>query len=214
MLVLAVAAIVVGRWCYRSQQQQLAVRAIADAGGTVTYQWELDDRGKRIRGASPGYPRWLIGSLGMDYFCRVHRVALYPTRDCPADEQLEFLDGLRHVETLAILPGHERGTGPMTSWHKPGGVTDGGVDYLLNRHRAIHSLCIWSAQISDSKVKELANMSQIEFLSICRHADFGGDCPVFTRYDRDNNRVKVVRLIDSKSRMPHNQSMQRVGDSK
>ena len=63
-------------WLVRSAHvQREAVAAVEQAGGSVSYDWELRN-GKFIRGGKPWVPRWLVNLIGVDYFGHINGVGL------------------------------------------------------------------------------------------------------------------------------------------
>ena len=61
-------------WIVRSARiQREAVAAILDAGGCVSYEWDVWDWNDRPGrpGREPWGPRWLVKLIGIDYFGNV-----------------------------------------------------------------------------------------------------------------------------------------------
>jgi internalin A len=62
-------------WIVRqAHQQQNAVAAIIQAGGSVKYDWEWS-KGKSIPAGEPWAPRWVVDLVGVDHFGHVTRVS-------------------------------------------------------------------------------------------------------------------------------------------
>jgi internalin A len=52
----------------RAHFQRDAVAALKRAGGHVWYDWYSDDHGFFIKDLPPGWPKWLVDRIGVDYF--------------------------------------------------------------------------------------------------------------------------------------------------
>ena len=78
----------------RAQSQRVAVEAIEDLGGSVTYDFE------RLRRAEPPGPKWLRSWVGDHYFMRVDIVMFWDSRT--TDESLKYLRHLRSVKKLYL----------------------------------------------------------------------------------------------------------------
>jgi hypothetical protein len=63
-------------WIVRNARiQREAVAAIKNAGGSVMYDWEWQS-GRRNRGGKPRAAKWLVNTLGVDYFGDVTYVVI------------------------------------------------------------------------------------------------------------------------------------------
>jgi hypothetical protein len=80
----------------RALAQKKAVEAILAAGGTVAYDYEFDESGDAVKGATGRGPTWLRGLLGPDYFDKVVNV------DVNSKEGIEVLAGLTNLKSLMI----------------------------------------------------------------------------------------------------------------
>jgi len=122
---LAILILVVGGllgWVARGAGiQRDAIAAIQNAGGTVKYDWRSTN-GRWVIDSRPWILRWLVRSVGIDYFVRVVSVSLphatnaslvhvgqlvslkaLSLRDSETtDEGLRQLDGLTNLESLDL----------------------------------------------------------------------------------------------------------------
>ena len=94
-------------WIVRlAHVQRDAIAAIRSGGGDTTYSWQLKrlpDGSRRLDpNARPRAPKWLIDSLGPDFFGRVELVQLGPRNQHAVMKHLEQLDRLR---TLTFFMG-------------------------------------------------------------------------------------------------------------
>lgn len=72
MLVVVTVLCVVLAWKVRqAERQKAAVAWLLEAGGNVTYDFELDSEGRRIPGAELPGPEWLRELVGVDYVATV-----------------------------------------------------------------------------------------------------------------------------------------------
>ena len=84
----------------RARRQREAAVAVEWLGGTVVYDFQLDESGKEIQGAEPPDPIGLRRYLGDDFFVNVVRVNLNSTK--VTDAELEQLKGLTQLKVLEL----------------------------------------------------------------------------------------------------------------
>ena len=169
LLIVMTACVVLAVWSYRAKTQRLAVKAVEAVGGRVTYDWMTDVTGKTRQPQT--HPAWqrVVNVVGQDFFHRIKGVTLYPDEHQSADEQVKLLDDLRHLEFIAIWPGGRGKTRGRTD--EPGGLSDDGAQYLLERHRALKRVSLLSARLSDEMLKTLYDQLNSD-TQIDRHPDF------------------------------------------
>lgn len=133
--------VVLAFWISGVRRQQAATNAIRALEGRVRY-------------APPSWiPEVFVKTLGEDYFCEVAGVTLYPTAESVADTQIIALKGLPNLKSLAIWPG-AKGTG-LVGRGEPGGITDKGVEDLLEMLPHLERLLVSSARTSRSTQRKL-----------------------------------------------------------
>ncbi len=87
-------------WVVRSAHvQRGAVAAIQRSGGSVLYNWEIED-GEEIANGKPWAPKWLVDLIGIDHFGHVADVDL---GGCGSDADLVHVRQLSQLETLSLL---------------------------------------------------------------------------------------------------------------
>ena len=135
-------------WLVRAQIQHEAVAAITNAGGSVTYGWEVKNR-KPLRGANPWAPKWLVDLIGVDYFGHVTAVE-FPASSNPTDAVFTHLADLTRLEDLFV--------------YAPS-LTDGhlarleGLTYL-------NVLVIGDTQVTDAGLVHLSGLTSLSYLSL------------------------------------------------
>ena len=75
LLILAIVCIWLGWYSVRVQQQREAVDWVLKNGGAVRYDYEYQGQ-KFIPDSQPSVPKWLLDTLGVDYFSAVTWVEL------------------------------------------------------------------------------------------------------------------------------------------
>ena len=88
----------IGRWVYRAEQQRTAVQWVIKNGGTIRYDYEVDQNGKTIKNSQPPVPKWLLKILDVNYFSSVVIVVLRQNQVT----DLTPLAGLRNLEHLSV----------------------------------------------------------------------------------------------------------------
>jgi len=162
LLIFCVAiALCLAWWGASVRRQQRITIAVTDLGGRVTYH------------KSPALiPQFVIAALGHDYFCEIDVITLYPTADLPADEQITVLRDYPELKNLAIWPG---AVGLATSpKDPPGGLSDLGVDLLLENNPQLRHLSLLAARITGEAEQKLLQTTTIQSLQYQTHTEFGG----------------------------------------
>ena len=77
LVLLTVFCVWLGWTAHRVSKQQKAVRWVQEIGGTVNYDFQLDEQGDFIKDAEPPGAHWLRARIGMDWFADVVKVELY-----------------------------------------------------------------------------------------------------------------------------------------
>ena len=98
-------------------------------------------------------------------------IILQPSVNEPTDEQLLVVSELPSLELLYVWPGGVQNIDnqPM-SRNALGGMTDSGVDVLINKMNHLEHFATTSAFCSEAKLKELDNaMDGAELLTILPH---------------------------------------------
>jgi internalin A len=158
---LVILVLILGGWLgwmvRRAQVQRNAVAAIVRGGGSVEYEWEWRGFQNDATGlitfappkkSGPPWPKWLVGSLGADYFGDVKRVVIGPQEPdlvMARLAQLGRVEELRFARTAAISDTgmrHVRGlTGLQALFmpRRPSTTTGAALENLegLNRLRSL-----------------------------------------------------------------------------
>jgi hypothetical protein len=96
LLVVTFLGIFLGVLANRAREQRTARKLILSLGGTVAYDFEVDDEGQRITDPpNPLVPNWIRGALGDDFLFRIVYVDLGGTGVSDEDlRRISCLDGL------------------------------------------------------------------------------------------------------------------------
>ena len=131
-----------------ARMQGEVVKAIKEAGGMVSYDWQLTDDGKINGTEHPPGPAWLRRWLGDEYFQSVAAVdfsaAWIRDEDFPP---IERLGSIRHL------------------WLHETRVTDA-IAPRISRLRELKSLDLTRTALTDRGMRELASLRELTFLSI------------------------------------------------
>ena len=160
-------------WTVRSARDQFAaVKAIEEARGNVSYQWEWKD-GRSIPDGAPWWPKWLADRVGVEYLSSVARVEIFFT--C-TDKELVHVGRLSQVDTLS-LPiarlsdaglAHLEGLWRLQTLNLWGNqVTDAGLVHLRGLSR-LRWLCLDRTEVTDRGLRQLAGLRNLETLSVER----------------------------------------------
>ena len=158
-------------WFVRSVRiQREAVAAIVRDGGSVVYDWEWSDSGRKPS-AKPPAPQWLVDSVGVDCFGRVVAadLAQYQTVSEGLIEQIGRLEHLKSLTVyaafltdaqLARLKGL---TGITDLWLDGTQVTDSGLAHLkgLTKLNVFRSR---TPQVSDAGLEHLKGLKSLSAL--------------------------------------------------
>jgi len=128
----------------RARKQREAVEVVLKAGGTVFYDYQLDETGAWIRGAQPTAPVWLRKSLGDDFFYEVIEVYLIDTQ--VTDAGLEHLKDLPNLQTLLLNDTQ---------------VTDAGLEHLKKLPN-VECLGLGGTQVSDAGLGHLNGLTKLK----------------------------------------------------
>ena len=156
-----VSALMLAYWASRSRTQQSAVLAIIKLGGNVFYN-------------KPPFPipSFVVKSIGIDYFCTIWLVQLYPTADQVADDQVMVLKDLSNLTNLSIWPGTKGLTTAPDDLS--GGLTDKGIHFLLSNLPKLQHVSLLSAKITKLGEEELCAKSTITSIQYVTHTAYGG----------------------------------------
>lgn len=136
MLAVVVAAIPLARIAVRARAQRAAVRTIREAGGGVSYDWQLTRAGRYNPSAEgPPGPRWLIGLLGSDYFETVKNVDLQ--NEEMGDELMVYVGRFTGLRRLSIS-----GTK----------ITDAGMVHVASLHRLTNVYLQWDTNLTGASL--------------------------------------------------------------
>jgi hypothetical protein len=178
---LIVAVLVIGGWMgwlVRSARvQRQAVAAIEQAGGHVYYDWERND-GRPIPNGKPLWPKWLVHSLGVDYFGNIDTIFLCDSgagrnRDA-LESALAHVSHLRRLKFLCLDRSYVSEEGMkhlegLTSLQKLSLNSADVGDAELAHVKALsglRSLYIQGTRISDTGLRHLAGLTYLRRLSI------------------------------------------------
>lgn len=155
-----------------ARQQRIAVAALEQAGVKVTYDFQFDPNAGKIPDAKPLCPKWLIRTVGIDFFARVtaiechegdldkvvkHCANLTDVTNCFLGGTKLSDSGLRHV---AEMPSLERLGLEYTQ------VSDEGLKSLLNlRNLKAAFLMGTNSKVSEEMIEKLeAALPECEFV--------------------------------------------------
>ena len=130
-------------WFVRSARiQRNAVASVKRAGRTILYERNMNmDEGMWLRDRWPIPPKWLVDSLGIDYFSNVDGVVL---RNTGTDKDLMAIACLRHLRFLNL------GNSP---------ITDGGLKKLSGLTN-LTQLRLHGTRISDVGLSHLEGLTR------------------------------------------------------
>lgn len=143
------------------RDQKKSADAILAAGGVIHYDDEYDANSGQPAKSSWTY-RWLCKQLGEEYVAKVSGVALYPTPEFGADEQVKLLAGIPYLRNLAIWPGASgKGTADASA---PGGLTDDGLKYIADHLPNLRHLSLLGSSATAEGLRHLEKLEQLESL--------------------------------------------------
>ena len=170
--------------------QREAISAIRKAGGSIIYDWQYDGAELRVvKGTNisinevPGWPRWLVDRLGVDWFgnVRLGRGGERPGQLAPEviHDALVHIGRLRRLRQLvlimtpvddddmACLSGLSDLEGLMIRGRNRSEVTDRGVLHLKGL-TGLKGLYLEDSQITDAGVACLEGLTRLESLNLAR----------------------------------------------
>jgi hypothetical protein len=155
MAVVLAIAVGLGWYLHTVRTQQAAVRAIKEAGGSVSYDWEWGNYDPNISSTmgKSRAPKWLSDRLGVDYVANVTHASLVPGRGNKrkADDQtLESVGRLSHLESL---------------WLNGTAVTDAGMVHLKGMSR-LSDLTLGAVGVTDAGLAQLTGLSNLRTLHV------------------------------------------------
>jgi hypothetical protein len=167
------------------RDQKKSVDAILAAGGRIHYDDEYDANSGTPLKASWTYC-WLCKQFGHDYVAKVSGVALYPTRDFDADEQVRLLAGIPYLRNLAVWP-RDNGKSKISS-DAPGGLTDDGLEYIADKLPNLRHLSLLGSTATADGLCHLEKLDQLK--SLQPGALHGGPIPGVDDFLKRNPLVK------------------------
>jgi len=149
-IVTAVFAVWLGYLCSGARQQRLASEAIAQFGGSVTYDYQVDYQARVFRENAPmPGPAWLRRMIGNDWFISVQGVGL-PFTGVTDDDVAEHLQKLPDVRSLQ-LDGTRVGDGVLRS---------------VERMSRLRHLSLFGTRVTDTGLVHLEHLSHLELLDL------------------------------------------------
>jgi hypothetical protein len=151
MAVILVIAVALGWYLETVRNQQKAVAAIRQAGGSVTYDWDWGNHDPNITsyGGKPRAPKWLSDRLSADYVANVDHVSLMPRKGMIINDQtLEAVAGFGHVVSL---------------WLNGAAVTDAGMVHFKGLGR-LSDLNLGNTKVTDAGLAQLAGLTNLRTL--------------------------------------------------
>jgi internalin A len=147
--------LLIGAWLgwlvHEARVQRRAVREIQNAGGKVWYQWQRDSFDDFLPNPDepPLWPRWVVDSLGVDYFG--HAVKVQFGGNGTSDRQLNHIRDLTRLEHLRL--GIETGT-------------DDGFKRILERLTNLRHLNLVGTGITNTGLSCVAGLEKLEELDL------------------------------------------------
>jgi hypothetical protein len=164
-----------------ARKQKQAVEAIQANGGTVLYDFEVDENGEPIQpNPTPG---WLVRWIGVDYLHNVVSVG-FPFEMIPGldpkryeyDEVMQYFENLPHVFDLSLSNGNLRDgdlryiaslTSLKNLWINGNPITGTGFKHLLNLKR-LAWIDLVDCPINDDGMEVIANFPHFEKLALLK----------------------------------------------
>ena len=140
----------------KARKQREAVAEIEKAGGSFSYDYQLDANGDEILGAIPPGPPWLRELMGDDIFESVALVDLADLEvgDARLQHLKEHLDGLPQLQELDL--GHTK-------------VSDAGLQLLEGLAR-LQELDLEGTKVGNAGLAHLKGLTQLQRLNLCNTA--------------------------------------------
>ena len=155
-------AVWIGWTMKRIREQERAVQRIQELGGTVTYDYQIDDAWNKVPFAEPPGPQWIRRLLGPQWRVKVVAVNLWNEDACRAsDHDLEILHFLPNLMSLS-LDSNE-------------GITDDGLA-LLGQLKKIEQLQLDGTGITDDGLAYIEDLNRLRSLNLsrCKRIDGSG----------------------------------------
>ena len=172
----------------QAQVQRSAVTVVTKAGGSVLYDWQIENGEVRIKPRTnivsdevPLWPKWLVDRLGVDTFGSVTDVSFRQPPGMP--NSAEMAEALAHVGHLSRLKhltfietpvndaglAHLDGLSNLESLMLRGrnDVTDAGVAHLAGMN-SLKELYLENTQISDEGLASVSKLTGLETLNLAR----------------------------------------------
>jgi hypothetical protein len=147
-LVTTVLAIWLAFKVHAARQQQEAVALYLRLGGTIRYDYEIDQSGRLIRNATPsGWP-WLRSYVGSEYFDSVSVLSM--TTKPVSDPDTRPLVGLPHL--LQLWLGHTK-------------ISDDAMD-SISQLRMLRQLELSNTGITDTGLMRLLQLPHLTYLQL------------------------------------------------
>ena len=160
----------IGWIVHRARVQRDAVAAIEKAGGWVRYDWES---GKFVflPRRPPGWPRWLVDRLGIDYFGNVVSVELYGRGSDAELVSVARLDSvcMLNLSGSSVTDAGLCDVGGMSCLFElcldDTDITDVGIAHL-KRLTNLRRLCLDRTDVTDHGVAHLQGLTRLTKLSV------------------------------------------------
>jgi internalin A len=157
------------------QAQREAVRAIENAGGSVSYDWEWTN-GNFILNARPPRPGWIARVLGAD--TQETAVTIYLPDECKSDELLVHVGQLRGLEEIDLsrMRGTDAGLAHLHGLKKlrvldlsETTVGDAGLAHL-SRLTNLRELNLSETDVTDAGLVHMEGMAGLQILDLSHTA--------------------------------------------
>jgi hypothetical protein len=162
LLLVAVAALLLGWRVDKSRRQRLAITQVEKYNGYVRFDYEYAN-GKEIPKAQPKWPRWLRRNLGDEYFRKVSRV-IYVDQPL-SDATLLPLTGFDGIEELCFLRRIHHTKNPVDPPPGLDRLTEAGLSRLEGLTH-LRRLEVEDMELSGSMLQHLSRSTQLEELKI------------------------------------------------
>jgi hypothetical protein len=175
LLVVTLAASVLGYIVFKTQRQMAVVKAIQQMGGMVTFDHEIATNGVQLPiPRSPG-PKWLRQTLGDEYFVRLVKVSF----DQPDDETISSFSelDLSTVEHLLLAGGPltDKGVSCLTASSLPKlrrlridetKVSDDGLAAISKNLPQLENLYLGYTNVGNDGIAHLTALNHLRVLDV------------------------------------------------
>jgi Leucine Rich Repeat (LRR) protein len=153
LIAVTLLAIALGYLTHRAREQERAVRAIQNLGGTVHFDYQFGPQGY-LAEARPRGPAWIIRRIGPHFTATVIEVRLWREGGGAAqDEDLEILRALPYLRTLSL------GSSPA--------ISDSGLKHIAGLKHLI-DLDLADTSITDEGLAHLRGLENLRGLHFVR----------------------------------------------